>query len=76
MLLPQGVLVAQIGDSRVLSLRGDKLHQLTFDHSVDWELKASGAVKECSELRPMVPKNQITRSLGPHPTVQPDLEGP
>jgi len=75
-LRPQGVLVAQIGDSRIYRLRGDKMHQLTFDHSVDWELKASGAVKEGSELAAMVPKNQITRSLGPHPTVQPDLEGP
>jgi protein phosphatase len=76
LLLPQGALVAHIGDSRVYRLRGDKLHQLTFDHSVDWELKASGAVKEGSELAAMVPKNQITRSLGPHPTVQADLEGP
>lgn len=75
-LLPQGALIAHIGDSRIYRLRGDKMHQLTFDHSVDWELKASGAVKEGSELAAMVPKNQITRSLGPHPTVQPDLEGP
>lgn len=75
-LLPQGALIAHIGDSRVYRLRGDKLQQLTFDHSVDWELKASGAVKEGSELAAMVPKNQITRSLGPHPTVQADLEGP
>jgi protein phosphatase len=75
-LLPQGVLIAHIGDSRIYRMRGDKMHQLTFDHSVDWELKASGAVKEGSELAAMVPKNQITRSLGPHPTVQPDLEGP
>jgi serine/threonine protein phosphatase PrpC len=74
--LPQGALVAHIGDSRIYRLRGDKLNQLTFDHSVDWELKASGAIKEGSELAAMVPKNQITRSLGPHPTVQPDLEGP
>jgi protein phosphatase len=74
--LPQGALIAHIGDSRIYRLRGDKLNQLTFDHSVDWELKASGAVTEGSELAAMVPKNQITRSLGPHPTVQPDLEGP
>jgi serine/threonine protein phosphatase PrpC len=76
LILPQGALVAHIGDSRVYRLRGDKLHQLTFDHSVDWELKASGAVKEGSELAALVPKNQITRSLGPHPSVQTDLEGP
>lgn len=75
-LLPQGALIGHIGDSRIYRLRGEKLEQLTFDHSVDWELKASGAIKEGSELANLVPKNQITRSLGPHPTVQIDLEGP
>ena len=75
-LLPQGALVAHIGDSRIYRLRGDKLQQLTFDHSLQWELKASGAVKEGADLAAIVPKNVITRSLGPNPNVQIDLEGP
>jgi PPM family protein phosphatase len=75
-LLPQGLLAAHIGDSRLYRLRGETLHQLTFDHSVDWELRAAGHIQEGSELAAMVPKNQITRSLGPNPTVQADLEGP
>jgi PPM family protein phosphatase len=75
-MLPQGVLLAHVGDSRIYRLRGDVLHQLTFDHSVDWELRAAGHIQPGSELAAMVPKNQITRSLGPNPNVQIDLEGP
>lgn len=72
LLLPQGALVAHVGDSRAYRLRGNQLEQLTFDHSLVWEMKATGKV----DVSTMIPKNQITRSLGPHPTVQVDLEGP
>ena len=41
-LLPQGALVAHIGDSRVYRLRGNVLEQLTFDHSLVWEMAAAG----------------------------------
>lgn len=74
-LLPQGALVAHIGDSRVYRLRGDLLEQLTFDHSLVWEMAAAGQMNE-SEVPAYIPKNVITRSLGPHPTVHVDLEGP
>ena len=73
LLLPQGAMVAQVGDSRVYRLRGQQLDQLSFDHSLVWELEARGALPEQSEF---VPKNIITRSLGPSPEVQVDLEGP
>jgi protein phosphatase len=75
-LLPQGALLAHIGDSRVYRLRGDCLEQLTFDHSLVWEMRAAGQLPEGSALSGLVPKNVITRSLGPHPTVQIDIEGP
>jgi protein phosphatase len=75
-LLPQGALAAHVGDSRVYRLRGHTLHQLTFDHSLQWELKASGQLPEGSDLAAAVPKNVITRSLGPNATVQIDMEGP
>jgi protein phosphatase len=75
-LLPQGALLAHIGDSRVYRLRGGLLEQLTFDHSLQWELRAAGQLPEGSDLAASVPKNVITRSLGPNPTVQTDLEGP
>ncbi len=74
-LLPQGALVAHIGDSRVYRLRGDLLEQLTFDHSLVWEMAAAGQMSE-ADVPAYIPKNVITRSLGPHPTVHVDLEGP
>lgn len=76
LLLPQGAVCAHIGDSRVYRLRGGRLEQLTFDHSLQWELQAAGQLPPGSDLAAVVPKNVITRSLGPNPTVQLDLEGP
>jgi PPM family protein phosphatase len=74
-LLPTGVLLAHVGDSRAYRLRGDQIDQLTFDHSLVWELRASKQWPE-SEMPDYVSKNIITRSLGPNPAVQVDLEGP
>jgi len=75
LLLPCGALAAHVGDSRVYRLRGDSLEQLTFDHSLVWEMAAAGHASE-EEIPAYVPKNVITRSLGPHPTVAVDVEGP
>jgi serine/threonine protein phosphatase PrpC len=74
-LLPQGALVAHIGDSRVYRFRGDVLEQLTFDHSLVWELRAAGQLTPGSDFARSVPKNVITRSIGPKPNVVADLEG-
>jgi protein phosphatase len=74
-LLPQGALVAHIGDSRVYRLREHQLEQLTFDHSLVWEMAAAGHMAE-EDVPAFIPKNVITRSLGPHETVNIDLEGP
>jgi len=73
--LPQGALVGQVGDSRVYRLRGKRLDQLTFDHSLQWELRSLGRLPEDSDLAKAVPKNVITRSLGPNADVEVDLEG-
>lgn len=75
LLLPCGALAAHVGDSRVYRLRGDSLEQLTFDHSLVWEMAAAGHSSE-DDIPAYVPKNVITRSLGPHPTVAVDVEGP
>jgi protein phosphatase len=64
-----------VGDSRVYRLRGNRLEQLSFDHSLVWELKASGQLSN-DEIPNYIPKNIITRSLGPNPEVKVDLEGP
>ena len=70
-LLPYGALLAHVGDSRAYRLRGNRLEQLTFDHSLVWEMRLGPG-----QVPDYVPKNVITRSLGPSPKVQVDLEGP
>ena len=75
LIVPQGALVAHVGDSRVYRLRGERIEQLTFDHSLVWELQKTGQFAD-GEAPANVPKNIITRSLGPNPGVHVDLEGP
>jgi protein phosphatase len=74
-LLPQGAMLAHVGDSRCYRLRGTRFEQLTFDHSAIWEMKAAGQLEGDMAEYAMF-KNRITRSLGPNPSVQVDLEGP
>jgi protein phosphatase len=75
LLLPKAALAAHVGDSRVYRLRGTKLEQLTFDHSLVWEMAAASQI-DALDVPACIPKNVITRSLGPHQTVNIDLEGP
>lgn len=75
-LLPYGAIVAHVGDSRVYRVRKQKLEQLTFDHSLVWEMKAAGTIPDGPEGANLIPKNVITRSLGPYPDVNVDMEGP
>ncbi|MGQ0633546.1 MAG: PP2C family protein-serine/threonine phosphatase [Planctomycetaceae bacterium] len=72
---PRGALVAHVGDSRVYRIRGDRIEQLTFDHSLQWELLRQGLLSP-EEVYRFEPRNVITRSLGPAATVQVDMEGP
>lgn len=74
-LMPEGALVAHVGDSRVYRVRENRIEQLSFDHSLVWEMMAAGKIRE-SEVPSYIPKNIITRSLGPSAQVQVDLEGP
>lgn len=76
LLLPQGALIAHVGDSRVYRLRNHLLEQLTFDHSLVWEMRAAGGQFRDQSVAAGIPKNVITRSLGPNADVQVDLEGP
>ncbi|GAB4136873.1 MAG: protein phosphatase 2C domain-containing protein [Planctomycetaceae bacterium] len=71
----QGAIIGHVGDSRLYRIRERRIDQLTFDHSLQWELIRQGKIKP-HEIDQHEPRNVITRSLGPEPTVQVDLEGP
>jgi protein phosphatase len=75
LLLPEGALIAHVGDSRVYRIRDGRIDQLTFDHSLVWELVRRNHLTP-EQASKAVPKNVITRSLGPEPTVEVDIEGP
>ncbi len=74
-LLTEGALVAHVGDSRVYRYRNQRIQQLTFDHSLVWEMRAAGQIDKGDEGWG-VPRNVITRCLGPQADVKVDLEGP
>ena len=76
LLLPEGAVCAHVGDSRVYRLRGGTIEQLTFDHSLVWEMQEAGKYNDETINASGIPKNVITRSLGPNQSVLVDLEGP
>jgi PPM family protein phosphatase len=65
--------IAHVGDSRAYLLREGVIEQLTRDHSLVWHLFESGVLRK-DELSSHPQKNLITRSIGPHPQVEIDLE--
>jgi protein phosphatase len=71
---PEGVWVAHVGDSRAYRIRGQTVEQLSFDHSLQWELARRQQVSP--ESIAGIPSNVIVRSLGPEIQVQVDIEGP
>jgi protein phosphatase len=75
LLLPEGALIAHVGDSRVYRVRANRIDQLSFDHSLVWELVRRNHLS-AEIANTSVPKNVITRSLGPDPNVEVDIEGP
>lgn len=71
----QGAVVGHVGDSRAYRIRGERIDQLTFDHSLQWELLKQAKMKR-EDILLNEPRNVITRSLGPEPAVNVDIEGP
>lgn len=74
-LLPGGALIAHVGDSRAYRVREGHIDQLSRDHSLVWELIKKGHMKP-DQVHKAYPRNVITRSLGPEPSVEVDIEGP
>lgn len=77
-ILPQGAIVGHVGDSRIYRVRGHSIEQLSRDHSLAWEVAAASGQNDSTHGAnlPSVPKNIITRSMGPHSDLDIDLEGP
>lgn len=74
LLRPEGAWLGHVGDSRVYRVRGDRIEQLSFDHSLRWEM-AQRQNCDPDDLQG-IPPNVIVRSLGPEPLVKIDIEGP
>lgn len=74
-LCSRGAVFGHVGDSRAYRIRRDRIDQLTFDHSLQWEMMRQGNVRPDDVLL-KESRHVITRSLGPEPTVQVDVEGP
>jgi protein phosphatase len=65
------VAFGHVGDSRAYLIRGDRLEQLTEDHSLVAELVRTGKLSpEEAETHPQ--RSVITRALGTDPDVDPD----
>ncbi|MFM1848763.1 MAG: hypothetical protein RL417_2237 [Pseudomonadota bacterium] len=63
--------IANVGDSRAYRIRGDKVEQLTEDHTLVQELVKSGAITpEQAGNHPV--SHMLTRSLGPTPSIEVD----
>ncbi|MEX0715714.1 MAG: protein phosphatase 2C domain-containing protein [Planctomycetaceae bacterium] len=71
----EGAVIGHVGDSRIYRVRGETISQLTFDHSLQWELIRQGRMKP-EEVYLNQPRHVITRSLGPETRVEVDVEGP
>jgi protein phosphatase len=74
-LSPAGAIIGHVGDSRIYRIRGQRIDQLSFDHSLQWEMIRQGRVSQ-DEVLLKEPRHVITRSLGPDATVDVDIEGP
>jgi protein phosphatase len=74
LLRPDGVWIGHVGDSRAYRIRDNQIEQMSFDHSLVWEMARRHGVDP--EGLQGIPSNVIVRSLGPEPLVEVDIEGP
>ncbi len=71
----RGAVIGHIGDSRIYRVRNQQIAQLTFDHSLQWEMIRLGRATTAN-VDLFHPRNVITRCIGPDPNVKVDVEGP
>jgi serine/threonine protein phosphatase PrpC len=71
LILDTQVCIVNVGDSRVYSLDGDNLRQITADHSLVAELVAAGTITR-DEIYTHPRRNMITRCLGTQSNVEAD----
>ena len=71
-LIERRLWVAHAGDSRLYRLRGDRLEQITRDHSFSQELFDAGMVS-AEEARALPAKNLVTRALGADAELEPEI---
>ncbi|MBS1846404.1 MAG: Stp1/IreP family PP2C-type Ser/Thr phosphatase [Actinobacteria bacterium] len=67
------VAIGHVGDSRAYRLRRGKLERLTRDHSLVEEMRRKGQLTE-SQAEDHPQRSIITRSVGPEPEVEVDLQ--
>lgn len=67
--------VAHIGDSRLYLIRGNKINQITTDHSLVQDMLKAGLINE-EQAKTHPKKNIITRALGPQGSSNPDITSP
>jgi PPM family protein phosphatase len=74
LLRPEGAWIGHVGDSRAYRIRNGQIEQMSFDHSLVWEMARRHGVDP--DGLQGIPSNVIVRSLGPEPLVEVDIEGP
>ena len=67
------IAIAHVGDSRLYRQRGDKLEQVTMDHSLLQELVDRGFYSP-EEAARAANKNYVTRALGVEPNVDVEIQ--
>ena len=65
--------IAHVGDSRLYLWRGDRLSQVTEDHSLVFELYKMGKISR-KEMATHQMRNVITRAIGTNSSVEPALD--
>ncbi|MCA9562233.1 MAG: cyclic nucleotide-binding domain-containing protein, partial [Myxococcales bacterium] len=64
-------IIGHVGDSRLYMIRGQKIYQVTEDHTLLRELQARGALSD-EEAKAFPHRNVLSRSVGRGPTINVD----